>query len=138
MGVGESIAAVRRFYAVGRADDDSGRPAFASPDIVWHVPGANRVSGEYRGLAEVFGGIGAAMEPLDRWEVDVVDVMANREYVMATVELRAERLGRSVESRGGHLFRLDAEGRIVEAWGFVADQDGLDALLDPAPDRSSP
>jgi hypothetical protein len=127
-----NIDTVRRFYAAGPGDDDSARLAYASPDIVWHVPGFNRVSRDYRGLEDVFQGIGAAMQPLGRWEIDAIDVMANREYVMATVFLRAERHGRRLESTGGHLFRFDVDGRIVEAWGFVAQQEGLDALLDLA------
>ena len=134
MGTKENIAAIRRFYAAGPADDDRDRLTFADPGIVWHVPGANRVSRDYRGLDDVFSRMGAAMQPLDRWEIDVVDVMANRDLVMATVDVRAERFGRSVTTRGGHVFRLDPESRILEAWGFVADQDGLDALLDPPGD----
>jgi ketosteroid isomerase-like protein len=131
MGVAENIATVRQFYAAGPADDDAARLGYASPDIVWHVPGANRVSGDYRGFDEVFGGIGAAMQPLDVWELDVRDVMGNRDLVVGTVDIRAERYGRRVVTRGGHVFRLDDSARIVEAWGFVEDQSALDALLDP-------
>lgn len=131
MGVAENIATVRRFYAAGPADDDSARLAYAAPDIVWHVPGANRVSGDYRGFAAVFGEIGAAMQPLDRWELDVREVMGNGNLVVGTVDIRAERYGRRVETRGGHVFRLDDAALIVEAWGFVEDQAALDALLDP-------
>ncbi|MGH9154999.1 MAG: hypothetical protein ACRD1K_03930 [Acidimicrobiales bacterium] len=35
--------------------------------------------------------------------------------------------------RRGPPLRLDGEARIVEAWGFVADQAGLDALFDSEP-----
>ncbi len=130
MGVTDNIATVRSFYAAGPADDDAARSAFASPDIVWHVPGGNRVSGDYRGATAVFETMGARMQPLDRWDIDVLDVMANADLVMATVRLRARRYGQHVETTGGHVFRM-AEGRIVEAWGFVSDQAGLDLLLDP-------
>jgi hypothetical protein len=74
----------------------------------------------------------ALMQPLDRWDVDLVDVMGNSDLVVATVEVRGTRYGRSVATRGAHVFRLDAAARIVEAWGFTADQADLDALLDPA------
>ncbi len=131
MSVADNIESVRRFYAAGPADDDAARLAFASPDIVWHVPGANRVSGDYRGLDQVFRVMGAAMQPLDRWEIDVVDVMGNRDLVFATVNVRAERYGRSVTTRAGHVFRLDDDARILEAWGFVGEQTALDELLDP-------
>ena len=131
MGVAENMATVRRFYAAGPAADDHDRYPFASPDIVWHVPGDNRVSGEYRGADAVFETMPARMQPLDRWELDVHEVMGNADLVVATVGIRGTRHGRSVETTGAHVFRL-LDGRIVEAWGFADDQPGLDALLDPA------
>jgi hypothetical protein len=130
VGVAENIETVRRFYAAGPADDDNARASFASPDIVWHVPGANRVSGEYRGAHDVFESMPAAMQPLDRWDLDVVDVMGNADLVVATVRVRGARHGRTVDSAGAHVFRL-VDGRIVEAWGFVVEQAALDSLLDP-------
>ena len=132
MGVAENLATVRRFYESGPADDDRDRRSLASDDIVWHVPGVNRVSGTYRGAVEVFEAMPRSMQPLDRWEIAVVDVMGNDDLVVATVEVRGERYGRSVRTDGAHVFRLDRDGRIVEAWGFTKDQSGLDALLDPA------
>ena len=133
MGLAENIETVRRFYAAGPSDDDAARLEFAVADIVWHVPGANRVSGDYRGMIDVFSGIAAAMQPLDRWEVGLVDVMANRDLVVATVDIRAERNGHALASRGAHVFRLDERARIVEAWGFVAEQAALDRLFDRPP-----
>jgi hypothetical protein len=55
VGVVENIEAVRRFYAAGPgpAEDDRERLGYAASTIVWHVPGDNRISGEYRG-AHVF------------------------------------------------------------------------------------
>ena len=132
MGVAENIATVRGFYEAGPASDDAGRPSFASADLTWHVPGANRVSGEYHGADAVFRAMPAAMQPLDEWAIEVVEVMGNADLVVATVIVRGRRYGRSIESNGAHVFRLDAAGRIVEAWGFVVAQAELDELLDPA------
>jgi ketosteroid isomerase-like protein len=126
-----NIETVRRFYAAGPSIHDSERFGFASPDIVWHVPGANRISGEYRTAQAVFRDMPARMLPLERWEISVDDVMANVDLVVATVRLSGLRYGRSIETRGAHVFRFDDSGRIVEAWGFTADHAGLDALLDP-------
>ena len=132
MGTAANIATVRRFYAAGPADEDAERVPFASPDIIWHVPGANRVSGLYRGTDAVFREMPASMQPLDQWDIDVVDVMANDDLVVATVRIRGERYGRTIDSGGAHVFRLDADARIVEAWGFIVDQAAADAMLDPA------
>lgn len=131
MGTDANTATVRRFYAAGPSESDVDRYPYGSTEIVWHVPGANRVSGTYRGADAVFRTMPAAMQPLDLWQIDVLDVMANDDLVVATVRLQGERYGRTVDTLGAHVFRLDAEARIVEAWGFTVDQPALDALLDP-------
>lgn len=132
MGVAENIETVRRFYDAGPSIDDTERVALASPDIVWHVPGDNRVSGAYVGEDAVFRQMSARMLPIDRWEIAVADIMGNIDLVVATIRLSGARYGRTIETTGAHIFRFDDAGAIVEAWGFTADQASLDALLDPA------
>jgi ketosteroid isomerase-like protein len=129
MGHPERIALVRRFYAAGPADDDSARSEFAEPDIVWHVPGENPVSGRYQGFQEVFNEIGRRMQPLDVWTVDVTQVMANEDLVVGVVEVAARRGSHHIVSRGAHVFRFSDRGLIAEVWGFLENQAGLDDLL---------
>lgn len=100
-----------------------------APDIVWHVPGHNPVSGQYTGRDEYFNLMPSRMAPLTRWEFEVRDVMVNGDYVMATIHLRGERKGKQVDLDGGHLFRLNEEGQVVEGWGFTSDQDALDEFF---------
>jgi hypothetical protein len=69
------------------------------------------------------------MAHLDTWTIDVVDVMGNADHVVATVRLRGERRGVRVDTPGAHVFRFDDDGRIVEAWGFSADQAALDEFF---------
>ena len=125
----ERIEVIRRFYEAGPPDDDSERGRFAAPDVVWHVPGHNPVAGLYRGHDEVFRTIGERMQPLDEWRIVVRDVMSNDALVLATVSLVARRGDVHVESEGGHVFRFDERDRIVEVWGFVAEQEALDLLF---------
>jgi limonene-1,2-epoxide hydrolase len=129
MGVADNIEAVRAFYAAGPADDDGRRARYASPDIVWHVPGDNPVAGEYRGYDEVFGAIGARMRPLDEWDIELVDLAANLDLVVSRVHLVGRRGPHAVDCPGGHVFRLDDRARIVEVWGLVRDQEALDELF---------
>lgn len=125
-----NLATVRAFYAAGPSADDADRHPFAVEGIVWHVPGANHVSGRYVGRTAVFETMPKLMQPLDEWDIEVCDLLANGELVVATVRLRARRAALEVDSSGAHLFRLDDDARIVEAWGFVAEQAALDALFD--------
>ncbi len=116
-----NIHNVRLMYA-----GDEAERANIARNIVWHVPGHNPVSGDYHGYREYTELMPSRMAPLDRWDFTLHEVMVNGSYVMATFYLEGERKGVSISIDGGHLMRLDAEGKIVEGWGFTDDQDVLD------------
>jgi ketosteroid isomerase-like protein len=117
----QRIEAVRRFYT-----DEA--PA-AAPDIVWHVPGHNPVSGTYRGWKAYFEVMPERMAPLDLWDVKVVDVMVNGDFVTATFRVLGRRRGIEIDLPGVHLFRVTDDFKIAEGWGFVAHQDFLDEFF---------
>lgn len=121
-----NIETVRRFYGAGPADDDADRVSFFADSAVWHVPGANPVSGPYVGIDAITGTMPGRMGPLDRWEIELLDVMGNEDLVVATIRVSGLRRGVSIETPGAHVFRFDQSGRIVEAWGFTQDQARLD------------
>ena len=115
MFVARNIQLVRDFYAAGLAFDDADRLSFFAPGAVWHVPGENPVSGPYSGPDAITRDIAARMAPLDRWELDVVNVMGNANMVVATIRVRGTRHGVSIDTDGAHAFRFDANGHVVEA-----------------------
>ena len=51
------------------------------------------------------------------------------DHVVATARLTGERRRIKVRMHCAHVFRLDGDSRIVEAWGFVADQAALDEFF---------
>lgn len=117
------IALARKVYS-GEAMEQE----ILSPDIVWHVPGHNPVSGEYRGR-DYFESMPARMAPLDRWEFQVHAAMVNGDYVVTHFSLRGERKGRTIDTPGGHVLRFDSGDRIIEGWGFTENQDALDEFF---------
>ena len=90
---------------------DETERANIAPDIVWHVPGHNPVSGGYHGFEEYTRLMPARMAPLARWDFTLEAVMVNGNYVMTTFRLQGERKGKVVDLRGGHLMRLADEGK---------------------------
>lgn len=103
--------------------------ALVSPDIVWHVPGHNPVSGVYRGQEEYLSTMVARMGPLDRWEFDQLKVMVNGDYVVTQFHLVGDRIGKHVDLTGSHSLRFDSNNQIVEGRGFTEDQDALDEFF---------
>ena len=108
---------------------DESERANIAPDITWHVPGHNPVSGEYHGLEEYTQLMPSRMAPLSNWEFEVHDVMVNGSYVVATISLKGERKGKKVALRGAHIMRMNEHGQVVEGWGFTSDQDALDEFF---------
>ncbi len=116
-----NIMTVRLMYM----GDESERAQIA-PDIVWHVPGHNPVSGDYHGFDEYTRLMPSRMAPLTQWDFTLGDVMANGDHVVTSFTLQGERKGKRVDLRGAHIMRLNDAGQIVEGWGFSSDQDALD------------
>jgi hypothetical protein len=119
-----NIETVRRMYM----GDESERAAIAGK-IVWHVPGHNPVSGDYHGFQEYSELMPSRMAPLDRWDFTLDSIMVNGSYVMTTWHMDGERKGNKIALRGGHLMRVDGEGKVVEGWGFTDDQDAADRFF---------
>jgi hypothetical protein len=119
-----NIEIVKKMYR-----GDEAERASIAPDIVWHVPGHNSVSGDYHGFEAYTRQMPERMAPLDRWDFQLGDVMVNGNYVVTTWQLQGERQGKSVDLTGAHIMRLNDAGQIVEGWGFTNDQDALDAFF---------
>ncbi|HEY4698390.1 MAG TPA: nuclear transport factor 2 family protein [Gallionella sp.] len=119
-----NIDIVRRMYT----GDDAERANIA-PHIVWHVPGHNPVSGDYRGFEEYTQLMPSRMTPLTQWDFALEDVMVNGTYVVTTWHLNGERKSKTVDLRGAHIMRLNEQGQVVEGWGFTDNQDALDAFF---------
>jgi uncharacterized protein len=112
-----NIDIVRRAYEQER---DS-----LSNAIVWHVPGHNSVSGTYSGEHEYFEVMPSRMAPLGRWDFDLKHIMVNGDYVVTQFHIIGERNGKTLDQDGSHILRLQ-DNKVVEGWGFAADQDALD------------
>jgi ketosteroid isomerase-like protein len=119
-----NIRAVQRMYA-----GDEAERASIAPDILWHVPGHNPVSGDYHGFREYTEIMPARMAPLTRWDFELEDVMVNGDHVVATFRMQGERKGKRIDLSGAHIMRLNDAGQIVEGWGFTNDQDALDEFF---------
>ena len=94
---------------------------------MWHLPGDTDSSGDYSGEA-YFTDMPARM-PVDELLLDIESLAANRDLVVSVARIRGRRLGRTLDATGGHVLRFDPASRIVEAWGWCANQSDLDAFF---------
>jgi ketosteroid isomerase-like protein len=111
----------RGFAAFGTGDMATLGELFAD-DIVWHAGGRSPISGDYKGKDEVFGLFARFAERTGgTLRVDIHDVLANDEHVVALTKSTAEREGKSLSADGVQVFHVK-DGKVTESWFHAADQ----------------
>ena len=108
------------YAAFEKGDLDTLRGLFAD-DIVWHTPGRSPVSGDARGLDQVFGLFGKVLELSGgTLRNELHDVLANDEHAVALVRARGERNGKTLNDTQAHVFHV-RDGRVTEFWLHTSD-----------------
>lgn len=115
----------RGYEAFGKGDMDTLNDLL-SDDIVWHVPGNNPLSGDYRGKDAVYGLFAKIVEQSGgTLRQDIHDVLANDEHAVVMVVARAERQGKKLDDRQVHVLHLK-DGKATEFWNHFGDQAAVD------------
>jgi len=100
--------------------------SFYSDEVLFHYPGRNPLSGEYRGKDQVLGLMGKVMAlTKGSFHPEVHDILASDNHVAALVTVRAVRDGRAVEWTSVDLFHI-RDGKLSEHWVHEVDQDTVD------------
>lgn len=100
-----------------------------SDDIVWHFPGDNIMSGDYKGKEEVFAMFARlAQETGGTFKNDVHDLLANDDHGVALVDQSAERGGKRLENRSVHVSHWK-DGKLTEFWSMQEDQKAADEFF---------
>lgn len=114
------------FSAYETGDFGTLREGFAD-DIVWHHPGRNAFSGDYRGPDEVFGFLARTVQETGgTLKNDVHDIVGNDEHVVVLMNLRGERIGKKMDQKAANIFHVNEDGRVTERWLLVEDSTVFD------------
>lgn len=107
----------REGYAAFQSGDMDGlRNKFFTPDIVWHSPGRNQLSGDYKGVDEVLANFGKTFELTGgNFSVEIHDCLANDEHGVVLATVRGERDGKKLEDRYSHVVHF-RDGKVSESW----------------------
>ena len=98
-------------------------------DMIWHAPGTNRFSGQFRGRTASMQRLAQMREAGISTRFDVHDVVANDEHVVALVHVHLEVAdGRRYDQPRVQVAHV-RDGRIVEFWTMNQDQAVLDLLV---------
>ena len=99
-----------------------------SPDVVWHTPGNNQLSGTYNGLEETFG-LFAKVGELTGGQItnELHTVLADDDHAVALVNAKASIGDKTLDAHNVFVYHI-ANGRVTEAWLSTDDQAAADAF----------
>jgi ketosteroid isomerase-like protein len=122
-----AAAARRGFESFVRGDVGALLGLFA-PDAVWHVPGANAMTGDYRGLEEIGVFLRRTAELTGgTYEVDLLWAVADDEHLVAVYRARGKREGRALDIEQALFIRVE-EGLWTDIRAQPLDQASFDAF----------
>jgi uncharacterized protein len=117
-----NVDRLRQGYEAFQSGNLDSVKEFLAEDIVWHVPGNNPFSGDYKGRDEVISFFARSMQETEgTLRVELHDVLANVDHGVGLVRVTAERGGKKFDSRGANVFHLDDQGRATEVWTLAED-----------------
>jgi len=97
-------------------------------DMVWHVPGNNRLSGVYRGKAQIMANFATLADVADTYWAHPLDYFGSSDHVALVAEVRATRGDQTLREKEVLLFRV-ADGKLAECWHLGLDPEGWDRFF---------
>ena len=117
---------IRAFYAAVQGGDVEAAKAMLTEDVVFHQPGRNPTTGDYRGID---GAVSLPRLLLERsggtFRFQVHDVAATDTHAIGLLRIAGEREGRSVDMPVAHVFHV-RDGKLAELWIHPLDQHAID------------
>jgi uncharacterized protein len=130
MSAQEDAELVRRGYEAFIAGDMEWLNGHLHENVVWHVPGHNLTSGDYRGRENVLAFFARSVQ-IALPEFDIHDVVASDDHVvvLTTIRWRRNDNNETFEDHVGQVFHLDG-GQVLEVWTMGEDLTGFDQFLE--------
>jgi ketosteroid isomerase-like protein len=117
---------LRAVYAAFARGDMDGVLAPCSGDIVFHVPGRNRQSGDYQGRDGFMKLIGLVMEISGgTFREELLDALANDRHGVALAHHTLERNGKKYDYHTVHVWRIE-NGKFTEFFEHPGDTIAFD------------
>ncbi len=124
-----NVARIKEGYAAFARGDFTALNDLLAEDVVWHVPGRNQLTGDYKGRDAVYGFFGKLMEVTEgAFRIDLHAVFADDEHGVVLGIDTYGRGGRSTNVNEAHVTHL-RDGKVVEFWVASTDQHAVDELI---------
>ncbi len=124
-----NVDLVQRAYELFGQGDMETLQTLWTDDIVWHIAGNTKISGDHIGAAGILGMFGSLMEVTEgTFRVELQSAFADDINGFSLHKATAERAGESYELWFVLGYRFES-GKFAEIWNFPYDQALGDKLL---------
>jgi hypothetical protein len=125
----DNEALIRRGYELFNSGNLETMKDLFSEEVVWHVAGRSRLSGEKLGRDATFGYFAQIGELSGgTFRAAVHDVVASDEHTLGVHTSTGTRLGRQLNLHTVLLFHI-RDGKAVEVWEHVEDSQAFDEFI---------
>ena len=116
------------YDAFDKGDLDTIRALFTE-DVVFHVGGHNQLTGDYRGIDEVFGFFGKIVELTGgTFKIERHAILADDEHGAVLSTSTAQRDGKSLSVKTVDVHHFSGD-KVSEVWTLDDDQQAADAFF---------
>jgi ketosteroid isomerase-like protein len=121
-----NLATFRSIHTAFTTGDMDSLATFFADDVAWHTPGQHPLAGTYEGKAATFASFAQEFERSDgTYSVDVREVVANDEHVVALIHATADRDDKRLDQDYVIVFHM-RDGKVDAAWEVWKDQASVD------------
>jgi uncharacterized protein len=121
-----NLIAARAGYEAFAKGDMAALGESLSDDVIWHVGGNNKLTGDYLGKPAVFG-LFARLVQEAGFKNEVHDILANDTHGVALVTTTANRNGETIADRAVQVFHM-SDGKLTEFWTFPENARVIDQI----------
>jgi ketosteroid isomerase-like protein len=120
---------IRKGYEAFLSGDMEALSGLLADDIIWHSPGRNQLSGDFRGKEEVFATFAKLIELTGgTFNLEIHDVLANDTHAVVLARATGEREGMKLDDNGVQVFHM-TDGKVTEQWLHPGDPYATDQFF---------
>ena len=99
---------------------------YLSEDAVMHFAGNNAMSGTYRGRDAVMDALARVIQAGGPQHTEVEAILASDDHVISFYRTISEHDGKTLDVVQAFSMKVNAEGKLTEAWSLANDQRAFD------------
>lgn len=121
------VERAREYMDAFHAWDVSALREFYADDVVWHVAGSHRLSGDYQGKDALFDYFRVARELTGgSLHLEPESILASDRHVAMFTRVTGRRNDRGLDVTLAQVMKVGPDGRWTEYWAVADDQDAVD------------